>query len=245
MYLSGVDPTRSDVVYARVPDGLGTGLWRSDDAGRRWSRVAVTQGPMLGFAVSPDGASVWVGGPDDGLWRSDDRGVTFARVSSFGPTCLRHDGAALWACADWSRAPFALGRSTDGGARFAPVLRFDDVVGPFACDPSKHGAAVCGWQWPGVSSQLAQARASLDASTVDALDASDDVMGDGGATLDAVTSRAPAGGGCACGVSSSGRGGAAALAALAAWIRSRRRRRAASTRPSRCSSSRRCCPRCG
>lgn len=157
-WLSGVDPTDPDVIYVRSYTGVAsTVLLRSADAGAHFTRVASTTGAMLGFAISDDGGTVWMGSREDGLWRSDDRGRSFARVSDLPTLCLRQHAGVLWACSDWTRRPFVLGRSRDGGRTFEPALRWEDIDGAFTCDPSLMGPIVCGWQWPGIQDQLGRA----------------------------------------------------------------------------------------
>jgi photosystem II stability/assembly factor-like uncharacterized protein len=71
-------------VYAPI-DGTGSGLYRSQDAGRTWSRLAGTGLPegdwgRIGVAVAPDGKRVYALIPakkKPGLYRSDDGGNTW------------------------------------------------------------------------------------------------------------------------------------------------------------------------
>lgn len=224
-WLSGVDPTDPDVLYVRSYMGGGTALLRSADGGAHFTRVASTSGPMLGFALSDDGQVVWMGSAEDGLWRSDDRGRSFAPVSDLPTLCLRQHAGVLWACSDWTRRPFALGRSRDGGRTFESVLRWGDVAGPFTCDPSLMGPTVCGWQWPGVQDQLQRV---ADAGGV--VKEPPPVVMDAGGRAD-TGGVSPRGGGCsAVGVRPRSNGiGWSVVALLAAWSR-RRLRRGASDR---------------
>lgn len=157
-WLSGVDPTNPDVIYVRSFIGTAsTALLRSDDGGAHFTRVATTRGMMLGFALSDDGRTVWIGSHEEGLLRSDDRGRSFAPVSELPTLCLRQHAGVLWACTDWTRRPFALGRSRDGGRTFEPVVRWESIDGAFRCDSSLMGPTVCGWQWPGIQDQIGRA----------------------------------------------------------------------------------------
>ena len=148
-FLAGIDPQDPDGVWLRAPLRGGpsagsTALLHSRDGGARFEEVARTAGPMLGFTIAADGA-VFFGGPDDGLWRG--RPGSFARVADTPVTCLRwHDGA-LYACANHVRAGWAVGRSTDRGARFEPVLRFDALSVPAGCAAGSIGAEVCPGRW--------------------------------------------------------------------------------------------------
>lgn len=150
-YLAGLEPGRADVIYIRAPlepeagpEG-GTVLLRGTGGGARFEEVARTRGPMLGFAIR-DGGTLWYGGPDDGLWRATAGGAP-ARVGAIPVNCLRwHDGA-LYACANHLRAGWAVGRSTDGGSSFEPVLRLDALAPPPRCASGTVGGDVCPGRW--------------------------------------------------------------------------------------------------
>ncbi len=158
-FVSGTVADRPDVVFVRssLPEDAdggagGTLLLRSLDGGGTWREVARTAGPMYGFALSADGARVWVGSADprDGILRSDDGGERFRRVSELPTLCLRWHPSGLYACAPHSTSPFALGRSTDDGATFRPLVRFESLGGPPSCPAGTVGAALCGPRWPAV-----------------------------------------------------------------------------------------------
>jgi hypothetical protein len=177
-YLAGVDATNPDVVYLRsaLPGddaGLpgGTLLLRSTDGARHFSVIARTTGPMLGFALSGDGRTVWYGGPEapDRLWRSDDGGGSFARVNDVRVLCLRWHANALYVCAPFASEGYALGRSSDGGRSVSPVVRFETLRGPPACAAGSVGSSVCAQRWPVIRQMFAPDDAGTpDASTRDA-----------------------------------------------------------------------------
>ena len=237
LWVSGVDPTDADTVYARAAMGLGTELRRSRDGGRTFQRVASTRDPMLGFAISDDGRTLWVGSIDAGLLRSDDGGESFRQVNTLPVLCLRQHAGVLWACSDWISTPFALGRSRDLGATFEAVLNFSNpaqFTGPPVCDRRSEGADVCVERWPmlrrtfespepdaGLSPPDAGRRdAAVDAARDAARDAAFDAPRDGAAEAPA----AP-GGACDCATvpARSPRGPALALCAALAAFASRRR----------------------
>jgi len=176
-FVSGVVTSRPDVVFVRssLPeDGggvSGTLLLRSVDGGRSFREVARTAGPMFGFALSADGSRVWVGGSDprDPLRRSTDGGDTFAAVSALRALCLRWHPSGLYACAPYTTSPFALGRSSDEGVSFAPLLRFESLAGPPSCAPGTRGAGLCTPRWPVVRAMFQPLDAgAADAGTSDA-----------------------------------------------------------------------------
>lgn len=170
-FVSGTVPTRPDLVFMRssLPKDIdggagGTVLLRSLDGGQSFHEVARTVGPMHGFALSDDGMQVWIGGTDprDGLRRSDDGGDTFARVSELEVLCLRWHPSGLYACAPHGTAPFALGRSRDGGRTFAPLVRFEALPGPPPCAPDTPAARLCGPRWPTLRAMFAPPDAGGD-----------------------------------------------------------------------------------
>jgi hypothetical protein len=219
VFIAAMHPTDPDALWLRANVDLGSTLVRVREAGRVAETVARTPDRMLGFARSADGRTVWYGSINAGLYRSDDGGDTFARVNPLAVICLAvHDGA-LWACGDWLRGPFALGRSTDGGRSFTPVLQFRDLVGPVACAAT--GIEACEDRWPMLQRDLSLAAMRDAGARRDAtIDASDVPAAQGDATV----SRPPTAGagGCGCGVPRGDAGGfAGALAALAAAVTSR------------------------
>ncbi len=153
-YISGVDPTDPQVLYVRVVEGLGSTLLRSADGGDHLAVVARTVDPMLAFALSEDGATVWYGSADGGLYRSTDRGLHFTSIGMIPALGLRFHGGALWLVTDWLRQPWALGRSMDGGEHFDPVLRFEDVPGPPACASPSEATSICIDRWPAFRSTI-------------------------------------------------------------------------------------------
>lgn len=176
-YLAGVDATNPDVLYVRssLPGdsaGLpgGTLLLRSRDGGRSFATVTRTAGPMLGFALSGDGRTVWVGGPDDAdrLRRSDDGGMTFSRVNDVRVLCLRWHAGSLYACAPFASEGFALARSDDGGRTLSALVRFQTLIGPPACAATTPGGAVCAARWPAVRRMFVEEDASVADASLDA-----------------------------------------------------------------------------
>ncbi len=176
-WLAGVDATNPDVVYLRssLPGddaGLpaGTLLLRSNDGARSFTPIARTVGPMLGFALSDDGRTLWYGGSDpaDRLWRSTDGGMTFSRINDVRVLCLRWHAGALYVCAPYASDGYALGRSRDDGVTVTPLVRFEDLRGPLSCGESTTAGSVCAQRWPAVRQMFAVADASIDASRPDA-----------------------------------------------------------------------------
>ncbi|HVY39141.1 MAG TPA: hypothetical protein VHM31_14445, partial [Polyangia bacterium] len=144
VYVSAVDPTDPDRVYLRA-DFPGGALFVSEDAARTWSMVASDPAPLTGFALSPDGGQVAIGG-SGGLQilarpPGDAGAGGYAVVSRAAVPvgCLTWTPAGLYACADDRSAGFTIGLSTDGGAAFRPLLRLADLL-PATC-PAGSAAA--------------------------------------------------------------------------------------------------------
>lgn len=155
-FIAGVHRGDADTLWLRVPvrdDDAGTDgtlLLRSTDGGRRFDVLHRTRGPMLGFAYSGDGRTLWIGGPADGLLRSDD-GAPFRPVAELSVRCLRWHAGALYICQDHTVDGVALSRSRDGGATREAILRFSAIAGPpSACAASTPVRTVCGPAWPAV-----------------------------------------------------------------------------------------------
>ncbi|MEZ4407217.1 MAG: hypothetical protein R3A52_12150 [Polyangiales bacterium] len=221
-FLSGVHPTRPDVLWLRAqPAGLGEGgdaLLRSDDGGATVTVLHRARGAMRGFARSGDGERVWVGGPDDGLLRSDGGGA-FAQVEARGVECLRWHAGALWVCRAFVPCGAMLSRWDDGDAAPHDVLGFHELEGPPAhCAAGTVTHDLCAARYPTVRSTIAPRACGADAGVDAGLDAG------------AVTP--PSTPGCDCAVAP-GRGRAAGRAAWAAALcaaLAARRRGAPSTR---------------
>lgn len=222
-WISAVDPTDRDTVYLRAvvddPDagdpilGSPTILLRSRDGGAHFDELTRSRGPMLGFALSGDGRTVWTGGPheDDRLRRSVDGGP-FERVSDAQSLCLRWHAGALYVCGNYLTEGYSLARSTDDGRTLTPLLRFTELSAPTGCARGTPGADLCAPRWPVVARYFATGDAGID----------------GGAIVDAGAAAPPAvDEGCGCSAVGVGRGTSGAwwcLAALAAWVSRRRRR---------------------
>jgi photosystem II stability/assembly factor-like uncharacterized protein len=167
-YIAAVDPDNADRVYVRTANAVDrpSRLLVSSDAGKTWKAIFSGTGALLGFALSPDGKKVYVGGPGpgpdqggnprpaDGLNVASTSDFVFTKRSAVAVQCLLATKDALWGCSN-ERGGFVLGVSTDDGATFAPKLaRLCDVRGPLACAEGTSTARECPKQW-------AQQRAAL------------------------------------------------------------------------------------
>lgn len=163
-YIAGVDPINPDHVYLRV-DGETTDqlLFSSDGAGS--FSTLMTGAQLLGFAISPDGKQVAVGGPGVGVHVSGPE-HSFAKVADHAVRCLAYSGDALWACGSDPLDPFALGRASKGAPPFATMLLLKDIA-PLACAKGTTTEAICPAYWPEVSRTINPVDAGANDATVD------------------------------------------------------------------------------
>ncbi len=183
-YIAAVHPTDPDRVYLRVFDTPSTVIQMSSDGGRTFKKILTGTDQLLGFAISPDGTQMAVGGPNDGLWVGSADGTNLARRSDVGATCLTWTKDALYACADYKVAGFSIGRSTDSGATFEALFRYDHLCGRAACGGDT--TARCSEEWELIAPAVGASCA--DAGAVDA--GAEDVSSGGksrDAAVDAVT----------------------------------------------------------
>jgi len=247
--ISAVDPHNPDRLWVRVlstpPDPFGmapTTLRMSDDKAGTWTTLAETTASMLGFALSPDGASLAYGGPEDGISiGSSDGSSGFARVSTMKDRCLTWADAGLYACATEPFDPFAVGLSTVlDRSSFDPIFKLADTC-PQECQDESAFGQVCRASWTDPSAGVA-VRTGATAETCSVSWARVANRGDGGSDAgapseagggapDASIPDSPPGthGGCSCSVggvhSSFTWATAGAALGLSALVRRCRRRR--------------------
>jgi hypothetical protein len=122
-YIAAIDPVNADRVYVRAPASQGGDvLLVSENAGKDWKQILKARGTLAGFAVSPDGAQLAVGGPTDSVQLASATDYAFTPVSDVGVTCLTWTADGIFACADQKTAGFSVGLSTDEGAHFEPLF---------------------------------------------------------------------------------------------------------------------------
>jgi hypothetical protein len=180
-FIAAVDPKRADRIYLRTsasPENP-TRLLVSDDAGKTYRKLLAAKGPLLGFALGGDGATVLAGGPDDGLFAGSAGALELTEVSKLKVQCLSRGGAALWACST-EGAGFIAGLSKDEGTTFEPRLHLRDINGPMACEEGTGVAKECGVEWAKLRREIglgspadAGARAGVDTDAGEAARARD------------------------------------------------------------------------
>jgi hypothetical protein len=144
VYIAAVDPKSAARIYVRTSGVDASHLLVSDDGGKALREV-IRGGPMQGFALADDGATIYVGGPKDGLLRASASDLRFEKRTPTPIQCLTSVGATLWACAPMT-AGFVLGASDDHGATFAPKLTLAGMRGPLQCTaPSAMDQCTADW----------------------------------------------------------------------------------------------------
>lgn len=151
LYIAAVDPLVPERVYLRSSGAGASRLLVTDDAGASFAELFSGRS-LLGFALSPDGSEIFVGGPEDGLWWASGAARQFERRSATPILCLLSLPNLLYACSN-EQLGFALGVSTDGGRQFSAKLRLSEVRGPVACAPETSGG-VCAAAWPPIAARL-------------------------------------------------------------------------------------------
>lgn len=217
-YVSGVDPRDPDHLWVRTagfgPDAPAR-LLESRDGGKTFSTVFSGKGALLGFALSPDGATVWVGGPSDGLHRSPTSKPAWEKVADTRVECLATRGDELWACSG-SISGFLIGRSSNGGKTFDPMLQLWTIGGALQCPAGTAQKDVCEPLWPRQAAALGIVAGRDGGSSA----------GDGGALTEPAMGGSMEGGGCAeSSRSPVGLASAAGVATLSLVLAARRRRR--------------------
>lgn len=148
-FIAAVDPKRADRIYLRTSASpeTSTRLLVSDDAAKTYRTLLAAKGPLLGFALSEDGASVSAGGPDDGLYVGAPGGeLTQVSGPRLKVQCLGRKGDVLWACSS-EASGFVAGTSRNGGTSFDARLHLRDIAGPLACPEGSAVAKECGVDW--------------------------------------------------------------------------------------------------
>jgi len=143
----------ASTVYVRLSGSPGK-LLVSRDGGEHWAGALDFEGPLDGFALSPDGRFALASGRSDGVWRARTSELAFERVSCTKLRCLSWTNSGLFACADEYQAGFLVGQSTDLGASFEPRLNLSCVRGPLACGSESAVAQACYASWPAQSEIL-------------------------------------------------------------------------------------------
>ncbi len=160
-YVSAIDPGDADRIYARATFPTNT-LFVSEDRAATWTAVHTADSRLAGFALSPDGGLLAVGG-QDGLTilsRADvgDGTSTFAivRGAPLSTRCLTWTKSGLFACSDEIADGFTIGLSIDDGSTFRPLLRLADLIAA-RCPDGTSVARTCPARWCEIAASIGAA----------------------------------------------------------------------------------------
>jgi photosystem II stability/assembly factor-like uncharacterized protein len=153
-YIAAIDPHDPDIVYVRLDGDPTDQLIVSKDGGMTWNKVYESKGDLLGFALSPDGATVAIGGDKDGLLTSPASSLAFTQASTVGVKCLTWSAAGIYACADEFVDGFTAGVSTDQGKTFTPIMHLAELCGPLECAADTSVGMTCTAAWPATQATI-------------------------------------------------------------------------------------------
>jgi hypothetical protein len=223
-YIGGIDPQNPDVVYVRLDADKNDRLVVTKDGGTTWSEAFTSSENLSGFAISPDGATIALGGDKDGIWTAPSSTLAFTKVSNVGARCLTWTSAGLYACADEFVDGFALGLSTNEGKTFTPVMHLQINCGPLECGATTSAGKTCPDLWG--ATKLSIGGATCEASGTSTGSSTGASTGSGAGSSSSSSGGTSDGG---CSMSAPARAAGAVIPGLvlagAALARSRRRRR--------------------
>jgi len=152
-YIAALAAEDPQTLYVRLSGSPGR-LLVTHDGGAHFLPVLDFEGPVDGFALSPDGRYALASSRVDGVWRASTTALVFERLSCQKLRCLSWTSSGLFACADEFQAGFLVGESRSEGLKFEPRLLMSCVRGPLACDRESPVARACDAGWPAQSEQL-------------------------------------------------------------------------------------------
>ena len=188
--IAAIDPLDADKVYFRAT-GTEDAIGLTTDGGATVTLPLIVPFQLTGFLRRANGqllASA-LDVLDGALFRSTDGGQSFTRMATrLGIRALTERAGKIYAATDNVIDGFALAVSTDDGATFQPLLRFDQVTGARACgDLPTACAAIC--------ADLVNVGTFTSSSCRGGAGGVGGGGGEAGADADP---RPPTGGGCAC-----------------------------------------------
>jgi hypothetical protein len=154
-YLSAVDPSDPDRLYVRLDGSDRDQVLLSTDGAQSFTSIytSAMQGDLLGFALSPDGSRMAIGGPTDGLLTCQTADHSFQPVNTLRIRSLTWAEAGLYASLNEFTDGMTLGISTDEGKTFSPLHRMPEMC-VLDC-PATTSTAICVESWPVIAASLA------------------------------------------------------------------------------------------
>ncbi len=227
-YISAIDPQNPDIVYVRLDSNKTDQLVVTKDGGATWTSIFTSTGNLLGFAISPDGSTIAVGGDTDGLWTAPSSTLAFTKVSEVSTRCLTWTTAGLYACADEFVDGFAVGVSANQGKTFTPVMHLQELCGPLACGATTNNGSMCPDAWG--ATKLSIGGATCDGASTSTSTGTSAATGATSSGSTGSSSSGGSSGGCSVGAPSRAAGAVIPALALAGAALARRRRRGRASR---------------
>ncbi|MBK9071429.1 MAG: hypothetical protein IPL79_10565 [Myxococcales bacterium] len=174
--IAAASPTNVGELYVRVTQTVinepSDIIYKSTNGGDSFTVFLDLSGPSLrreapAVLVRADG-DVWVGGAD-GLYIGQNGNPPGAATSSYHVVCLAENGdGKVLGCSDNFGDEMAALASTTDGVTWTKVMRFNEISGPFECEPGSEQRDICAdLQWCGLAAQfgIATPGCAADAGT--------------------------------------------------------------------------------
>jgi hypothetical protein len=152
-YIGAIDAENSNRVFVRLAEVPGR-LKVTTDGGETFSEPLRLDDALQGFALSPDGKSVFVSSPARGTFRADSTALEFEQLACSGVSCLKWNGDVLYACGDQTIDGYTVGRSLDQGKSYERLLNFECITPYAECPGSSPVSTICPPLWPFIQMQL-------------------------------------------------------------------------------------------
>lgn len=155
-WISAVDPKDPSTPYVRVRSTDKDLLMVSSDGAKTFREVYAAVGSLTGFALSPDGDEVAVGGAADGIMLASTRDFAWKKASEVRAQCLTWTKAGLYACGVEWLDKFVVGLSRDHGKTFEALSHMSDPC-PAKCALGSTVARTCtGELWRATQASIKQ-----------------------------------------------------------------------------------------
>ncbi len=171
-YIGAIDPKTPDRLYVRVDRDIKDALLYTDDGGKTWKHAIDFVADMLGFALSPDGSQIAVGGTKDGLRIAKTSDMVFAPAAARPPAlssclpsymvrCLAWANEGLYVCGSEYCDGFTVGLIEADG-KLAKQLYHLVELEQLSCPKGTPTATMCPEFWPGTQDLLGAGDAGTD-----------------------------------------------------------------------------------